>query len=87
VYAGRAEEIGAQFDCVTLRAVDRMQVAIGTAASLVRVGGWLALMTTAANLVKVEAAGGSEFVWREQIALPGSEGRVLALGLKVDAAA
>lgn len=87
VYAGRAEEIGSQFDCVTLRAVDRMQVAVGAAARLVRVGGWLALMTTAADLVKVEAAGGSEFVWREPIPLPGSEERVLALGLKVDAAA
>lgn len=87
VYTGRAEEIGAQFDCVTLRAVDRMQLAIGASARLVRVGGWLALMTTHAELAKAKTAGGGGFEWREPIPLPGSEERVLALGLKVDAAA
>src|SRR6202021_1640898 len=34
VHAGRAESLSGQFDCVTLRAVDRMQQAIRTASGL-----------------------------------------------------
>jgi len=50
VHSGRAEALSAVFDCVTLRAVDRMQMAVQAAAQLVRPGGWLALMTTIADL-------------------------------------
>jgi 16S rRNA (guanine527-N7)-methyltransferase len=86
VHSGRAEEIQGQFDCVTLRAVDRMDAAIGAAARLVRRGGWLAPMTTYAELAKVKTARGEEFVWREPTRLPGSDDRVLALGMRVDSA-
>ena len=80
VHSGRAEGLSGQFDCVTLRAVDRMDVAIAAAAKMVRRGGWLAPMTTHAELAKVREAAGSEFEWLEPTRLPGSEDRVLVLG-------
>lgn len=82
VHAGRAETLAAEFDCVTLRAVDRMERAVEAAAKLVRVGGWLAPMTTGSDLARLEAAAGDGFVWREGVALPGGEHRVLALGTR-----
>jgi 16S rRNA (guanine527-N7)-methyltransferase len=50
VFAGRAEGLGEQFDCVALRAVDRMEQAVASASDLVRVGGWLAILTTQDDL-------------------------------------
>jgi 16S rRNA (guanine527-N7)-methyltransferase len=82
VHSGRAEEIQVEFDCVTLRAVDKMQTAISAASKLIRRGGWLASMTTNQEFVKVKAAAGGEFAWREPTDLPGGESRVLALGMK-----
>ncbi len=87
VHSGRAEGLSGQFDCVTLRAVDRMDVAIAAAAKLVRRGGWLAPMTTNAELAKVKAAGGSEFEWLEPTRLPVSEDRVLVLGRRAESTA
>jgi 16S rRNA (guanine527-N7)-methyltransferase len=87
VHSARAEEIAGPFDCVTLRAVDRMEVAIAAAAKLVRRGGWLAPMTTGAELVKVKAAAGSDFEWMEAMRLPCSEDRVLAFGRRAASAA
>ena len=72
IHAGRAETLGGRFDCVTLRAVDRMGKAVGAAAALVAPGGWLAVLTT-------RAEAGDAFAWSEEIELPGSERRVLAL--------
>jgi len=80
VHAGRAEDMKTLFDCVAMRAVDRMQAAIIVASMLVRPGGWLAILTTDADLAKVQAASGSEFDWPEPISLPGSNQRMLALG-------
>jgi 16S rRNA (guanine527-N7)-methyltransferase len=80
VFGGRAETLVAEFDCVTLRAVDRMERAVGAAAKLVRVGGWLAPMTTGSDLARLEAAAGGGFVWREGVTLPGGGDRMLALG-------
>ncbi len=79
VHAGRAEALASQFDCVTLRAVDRMEEAVRAASRLVRPGGWLAVMTTRLQRAKVEGAAGAEFSWSSQIPLPGSEDRVLVL--------
>lgn len=80
VYSGRAETLGATFDCVILRAVDRMEQAVKSAAGLVRPGGWLAPMTTAADLERLQAAAGTEFTWHEPLGLPGGESRILVLG-------
>jgi 16S rRNA (guanine527-N7)-methyltransferase len=56
VHSGRAEDLTTNFDCVTLRAVDKMERAVQSAAHLVRPGGWLALMTTTAALPALQAA-------------------------------
>jgi 16S rRNA (guanine527-N7)-methyltransferase len=80
VHAGRAELLQERFDCVALRAVDKMEAAVTAAVPLVRPGGWLALMTTHADFPKYEAMEGQHFSWNALEALPGSEERVLALG-------
>jgi 16S rRNA (guanine527-N7)-methyltransferase len=82
VHSGRAESLAANFDCVTLRAVDKMQLAVQSAAKLVRPGGWLALMTTTAALPALKASAGSSFTWDPELPLPGSTDRLLALGLR-----
>ena len=84
VHAGRAETLKERFDCVTLRAVDRMESAVAMAAELLASGGWLALLTTQADLPTLQAAvqraTGPAFDWQEPVALPGSDARILALG-------
>jgi 16S rRNA (guanine527-N7)-methyltransferase len=80
VHSGRAEALRVVFDCLTLRAVDKMDLAVQAASQLVSPGGWLALMTTHGELEKLKAAAGAEFSWRTAIHLPGSQARVVALG-------
>jgi 16S rRNA (guanine527-N7)-methyltransferase len=83
VHAQRAEALHTAFDCVVLRAVDRMAKAVAAAAPLVAPKGWLALLTTDAELVHLQEAAGHEFQWADSIHLPGSEFRLLALGQRV----
>jgi 16S rRNA (guanine527-N7)-methyltransferase len=80
IQEGRAEALVERFDCVALRAVDRMAEAVGSARALLREGGWLAVMTTTAELGAVQAAAGEGFRWGAPASLPGGENRVLALG-------
>lgn len=80
VHAGRAELLTSTFDCVTLRAVDRMAEAVQKGAHLIAPSGWLALMTTRADLAGLQAAAGAHFSWREEVSLPHSKVRLLALG-------
>ena len=80
VHAGRAERLSEQFDCVAMRAVDRMAEAVRVAAGLVRPGGWLALMTTEGELERLKDAAGADFSWSLPTLLPGSERRLAALG-------
>lgn len=80
VHAGRAEALAEQFDCVAMRAVDRMVEAVAAAAGLVKPGGWLALMTTMSELDGLKAAAGAGFGWTASTALPGGEKRLAALG-------
>ncbi len=80
VHAGRAEGLAEMFGCVTLRAVDRMSKAVAAAAQLVAPEGWLALMTTGADVAGLKTAAGEKFSWSDAIHLPRSEDRVLALG-------
>jgi 16S rRNA (guanine527-N7)-methyltransferase len=79
VHSGRAEALTAEFDCVTLRAVDKMELAVQSSIKLVRPGGWLALMTTTAGLPILKSAAGAEFTWRQHLPLPCGDGRLLAL--------
>ena len=87
VHADRAEtlsEVPNQvFDCVALRAVEKMPRAVAAAVMLVAPQGWLALMTTDASLAELQTAAGPHFKWKESIRLPGSESRILALGQKI----
>lgn len=82
VHAGRAEDLDGSFDCVVLRAVDKMAEAVREAARLVNPGGRLALMTTTADLPALMAEVGECSTWNIPIPLPGSESRILALGTK-----
>ena len=80
VHSGRAELLQQAFDCVTLRAVDRMELAVQQASRLVSPGGWLALMTTDTQLEKLKEAAGAEFSWTEPARIVGGGERMLALG-------
>jgi len=82
VFAGRAETMQEEFDCVTLRAVDRMEQAVRAATGRVRSGGWLVPMTTRAAWDSVREAAGEEFVWSEPVPLPGAEERMLGVATR-----
>jgi 16S rRNA (guanine527-N7)-methyltransferase len=81
VVAGRAEDLKEQFDCVTLRAVDRMGQAVVAASKLVRSGGLLATFTTEADRAFLATAGD---VLENSTTIPifGSEQRILVLSTK-----
>lgn len=83
IHSGRAETLQQTFDCVILRAVDKMPKAVGQAARLVAQGGWLALMTTQGDLPQLEAAAGEGFSFAASRTLPGSMERVLALAQRM----
>jgi 16S rRNA (guanine527-N7)-methyltransferase len=80
VYSGRAETLAARFDCVTLRAVDRMRDAAIAGSELLAPDGWLALLITEDQFGGLRTALGAALKWCQPIALAGSEQRVLALG-------
>jgi 16S rRNA (guanine527-N7)-methyltransferase len=82
VHTQRAELLTSPFDCVVLRAVDRMELAVQSAARLVRPGGWLALMTTGSELAGLQDAAGPISSWKAPMKLYGSEERLLALGVR-----
>src|ERR1017187_10846818 len=82
VHSGRAEALTTNFDCVTLRAVDKMELAVQAATQLVRPGGWLALMTTTAALPALQLSAGGDLTWPQILPLHGSDDRLLALGLR-----
>lgn len=83
VHADRAEALPTAFDCVVLRAVDKMPKAVASAAKLVAHGGWLALMTTNAEVDGLRSASGTEFRWSEPVRSPVGDNRILALGRRV----
>jgi 16S rRNA (guanine527-N7)-methyltransferase len=80
VHAGRAEELHSVFDCVVLRAVDKMPKAVAAAVRLVAPAGWLALMTTTGELERLKRAAGKEFSWPIVKPLTGSSQRIVAFG-------
>ena len=65
---------------MTLRAVDKMANAVASAAEIVAPHGWLALMTTNADVDRMRAAAGAGFSWSDPLRLPFSDDRILALG-------
>jgi 16S rRNA (guanine527-N7)-methyltransferase len=80
VHSQRAELLRSHFDCVTLRAVDKMHEAVSAASQLVAEGGWLAPMTTSSELAGVKTAAGGDFAWSTPVGLPGGDDRVVAMG-------
>jgi 16S rRNA (guanine527-N7)-methyltransferase len=80
VHPHRAELLAGRFDCVTLRAVDRMGEAVGAAGGLVAPGGWLVLMSTWDELSGLQRAAGAGFSWSRVVQLPGGDARLVALG-------
>ena len=81
VFAGRAENLGEQFDCVALRAVDRMEQAVASALDLVRAGGWLAILTTQTDLAALSGTG--SFLQQSHITpIAGSKQQLLVLASK-----
>jgi 16S rRNA (guanine527-N7)-methyltransferase len=82
VHAARAETLTEKFDCVILRAVDKMTEAVSLGSGLVRTGGWLVLMTTGVELDRQTVAAGVGFRWAAAVRLPGSADRLLALGMR-----
>ena len=80
VFAGRAESIAAKFDCVTLRAVDRMSAAIAVGCRLLQPQGWLVVLTTKAAAQEVKDASGEMVSGWKTLDLPGSEQRILLMG-------
>jgi len=80
VHAGRAETLPTGFDCITLRAVDKMPRAVAVAGQLIAPGGWLALMTTAAELARLQEAAGAQISWSEPTRLPFADKLILAIG-------
>jgi len=79
VYAQRAETLNETFDCVILRAVDKMPKAVADATRLVAPEGWLALMTTTGEEKKLERAASEAFRFGDTLQLPNSTERVLVL--------
>jgi 16S rRNA (guanine527-N7)-methyltransferase len=81
VFAGRAENLGEQFDCVALRAVDRMAQAVGAASGLVRDGGWLVILTTQAAWAMLSDIGES-FPHAHAIPIASSKHQLMVLAPK-----
>lgn len=82
VFSGRAETLARTFDCVVLRAVDRMGQAVAASASLVSANGWLALLTTLPMVEQSQALADPGFAWSKALPLPSAESRVVLLGKK-----
>lgn len=80
VSAQRAETLDARFDCVTMRAVDRMAKAVFACSRLLARDGFLVLMTTAPVLQAVRRAAGTQFRWQPEVELPFSTDRIIAIG-------
>ena len=80
VHSGRAETLATRFDCVTLRAVDRMGEAVRAASGLVSPGGCLVLMTTEAELEEQKSYSTTHLIWGEPRELAGSLQGVVAIG-------
>jgi 16S rRNA (guanine527-N7)-methyltransferase len=82
VFVGRAESIGADFDCVTLRAVDQMNNAVAAALPLVAPGGALVAMTSEGCLAETMEKVGESVRWDTPRKIAGSSQGVLLLGFR-----
>jgi 16S rRNA (guanine527-N7)-methyltransferase len=80
VIADRAETIADRtFDLVTLRAVDKTDDVLPTAAKLLRPGGRMALFLTSRQVDAVRSS--LPLKWEPEIAIPHSDSRLLLIGV------
>lgn len=84
VHSSRAELLQTKFDCVTLRAVDKMAEAVQSASALVAPDGRLVLMTTTTDSIALTTAAGDfyEWSWTPQ-SLPEANQRIILIGQKI----
>jgi 16S rRNA (guanine527-N7)-methyltransferase len=79
VHSGRAEELKTKFDCITLRAVDKMETAVPAAIQLLAPHGWLAILITIEDASAIQTQT-SQTIWLPPQPLPPGTNRVLLLG-------
>jgi 16S rRNA (guanine527-N7)-methyltransferase len=79
VFAGRAENFGGSARLVTLRAVERIELALPTALRLLVPGGQLALLVGRAQLDRIRQLA-SSIDWSEPLSIPLSANRILLVG-------
>ena len=84
VFAGRAQDLTASAELVTLRAVERFRSVLPVAAGLADSGGRLALLISATQ-VKEARNVLPDLSWSTPVDIPGSERRVLLTALKPEA--
>ena len=82
VFSQRAESYTGTAELVTMRAVERFEAVLPTAARLVKPEGRLVLMIGAAQMEPAVALL-PELGWQEAIPVPGGHSRVLLLGTKI----
>lgn len=83
VFDGRIESMrGRSFDCVALRAVDKMPDACRVAFSLLEPGGWMTLFSTGNSLPQF-IPHLDQIAWRPPVAMPGSEQEILIFGRRL----
>ncbi len=80
VFAGRAEEWERTAGLVTLRAVERFELALPVAAKLVAQDGRLGLLVSARQVLTAQEVLGKQWRWQEPVAVPLSKARVVAVG-------
>jgi len=82
VHSARAEDLKQKFDCITLRAVDKMEAAIPAAIQLLSPTGRLAVLTTQqeAPALMTLASQSAPFDWSPPQPLAQGTNRILLLG-------
>ena len=85
VHSGRAEDLKERFDCITLRAVDKMEKAVPAAIDLLAPNGWLAILTTheEAPTIQIQAGQSAKIDWTAPQPLPPGSNRILLRGKRL----
>jgi 16S rRNA (guanine527-N7)-methyltransferase len=81
VHGGRAESLTAQYDAVTLRAVDRMADAVSAAVDRLAGGGYIALMIGAEDS---ESFKNDRIAWEIPVLMPNSEKSMILMGQRTE---
>jgi 16S rRNA (guanine527-N7)-methyltransferase len=83
VHADRAEQLPPDFDCVAMRAVDKMEAALPAAVRLVKPQGWVVVMSTEGEQSALRALADQEMrhiSWLRALSLAKGTQQVLLLG-------